>query len=116
MIVVDSSIAQIINTGITSLFQFLGLMCTGLLAYYTLKLNQKVDIAAKVGIDTHALVNSAMGAQLKLAATLSMRIAKLTNDPGDMNAALDAQRLYNDHVAKQKALDATNAAKDATKT
>lgn len=104
----DAVVIALINSIIT----LIGTMFTGILAYYTLKLNIKTenisiktDVLTKVSNDTHMLVNSAMGAQLRLASVLSDRIAALTKDPDDEKAADEAHRLYDEHMLKQKKVD-----------
>ena len=101
MISIDTNLSNVIVAGVTSLFTFLGLVATVFIGYLTAKLNKMES----VNKETHALVNSAMGSQLRLASALSSRIAKLTNDPDDIESAKDAERLYQEHVAKQAIAD-----------
>jgi branched-subunit amino acid transport protein len=65
----------------------------------------RLDEMAAVGIATHKLVNNAMAVQLELNAQLSHRVAKLTHDPADIEAALVAAKLLQEHMAKQAAVD-----------
>lgn len=65
----------------------------------------KLDGLAKVAKDTHTLVNSNMGVQLKLNAAVTMRLALLTKLPDDMQAAKLAEMMYKEHVAKQAVVD-----------
>lgn len=65
------------------------------------KLEELADIAAA----THVLVNSAMGAQLKLNAETSRFKADTTKNPIDIAAAELAEHTLADHVAKQRAVD-----------
>ena len=61
---------------------------------------------AKVGIDTHTLVNSNMGVQLKLAAGFARRLADITKSSDDEKAASLAELAYDEHVKKQAVVDA----------
>lgn len=54
----------------------------------------------------HTLVNSATGVQLKSNAILARRLADLTKDPADAQAATESERLYNEHQTKQATVDA----------
>lgn len=65
---------------------------------------QLKDIA-KTGEATHILVNSAMGAQLKLSAQTSRFKANTTKDPTDIAAAELAERLLQEHQEKQHRMD-----------
>lgn len=60
----------------------------------------RLDSIQKTGQLTHDLVNSASLVQLKLYAVAARRIADLTKDPADAEAATVAERLYHDHEAK----------------
>jgi hypothetical protein len=66
----------------------------------------KLAEIARVGVDTHTLVNSNMGVQLKLNAALSRRIADYTRNADDIAAADLAQLLYDEHLKKQAVVDA----------
>ncbi len=63
--------------------------------------------AAKVAKDTHTLVNSNMGLQLRAYATMARRLASL---PGatdvDRDVAYAAEKAVVDHEAKQAVVDA----------
>lgn len=63
------------------------------------------DALAKVAVDTHTLVNSNYGAQLKLGADLSEFKAATTKKPADIKAAKLARTLYDDHVINQEIVD-----------
>jgi len=76
----------------------------------TLATDEKLNGLANVAKATHTLVNSNMGAQLLLNATLARRLAILTKDLGDEKAAALAESLYRDHQTKQAAVDASAAA------
>jgi rRNA maturation endonuclease Nob1 len=67
---------------------------------------QQLSAIAKVGNDTHTLVNSNMGVQLKLNAALAKRISDMSGLTDDRKAAELAQMLYDEHVKKQAAVDA----------
>lgn len=53
----------------------------------------------------HDLVNKAHGEALRLAACSSERLARLTKEPADIEAAQEARQLYDDYVAKQSLAD-----------
>lgn len=57
----------------------------------------------------HTLVNANMGAQLKISAIALRRIADLTRNPGDISAAIVAEKLLYEHEAKQAMVDKQNA-------
>ncbi len=57
----------------------------------------------------HALANSAMAQQMKLAATLAQEIAILTGKPEDIRRAQILRTLFDDHMRKQHAADAAEA-------
>jgi len=66
----------------------------------------KVDKLALVAEATHTLVNSAMGNQLQISALLARRLSTITGESGDISAAVEAERLYDDHIRKQAVVDA----------
>jgi len=53
----------------------------------------------------HGLVNSNMGIQLKVSSIAIRRIAELTKDPVDSEAAIFAEKQYEDHMKRQKIVD-----------
>lgn len=57
----------------------------------------------------HILVNSKMGTQLRISASLSKRLARLTGAKEDMEAALEHERMAVDHEEKQTLADVTKA-------
>ena len=59
----------------------------------------------RMGAATHELVNSKMAAQLLLTKTALRRVADLTGDTADMEAADLAEELYGEHAAKQALVD-----------
>lgn len=63
------------------------------------------EIAAKVATDTHTLVNSNMGVQLKKAMMQSRRLAILEATPENQKEAAEDERLYGEHVARQAVVD-----------
>lgn len=65
----------------------------------------KINEIVKVGAITHSLVNSAMGVQLKINAVALKRLAELTNDPKDIEAADLAEIALQQHLEKQEVLD-----------
>jgi len=75
------------------------------LATNTAATTDKLQTLTVQGDAIHTLVNSNMGAQLKVAAVALRRIATMTKDPGDVGIALEAERLFADHVAKQAVVD-----------
>ena len=69
----------------------------------------KLDAIAQTADATHKLVNSATG-RLLMANVVALRaVLKLTTDPTDKAAAeaavLEAERLYDEHQAKQSLVD-----------
>jgi hypothetical protein len=67
--------------------------------------NEKLDKAQETADKTHTLVNSNMGAQLKMHASLCRRMAEKTHEPDDIAAANQAERLLAEHEGKQAAVD-----------
>lgn len=67
--------------------------------------SEKLDGIAKVGHETHVLVNSSMLAQLKISAIALRRIAVLTKEADDEAAAALAEKLLKEHEGKQKTID-----------
>ena len=65
----------------------------------------KQDVANALARDTHTLVNSQMGAQKKLLADVTAAKAAITKTPEDKQAAADAWKDWQDHVAKQNRVD-----------
>jgi hypothetical protein len=69
-------------------------------------------IAAQVAKDTHTLVNSNMGLQLRKSMLQSRRIADMSAASNastkveDARMADEDERIYNEHVAKQAVVDA----------
>jgi hypothetical protein len=53
----------------------------------------------------HTLVNSEHSVSLRLAANFAARIAKLTHDAGDIQAAEDTKRAADEHDQKQHSID-----------
>lgn len=72
----------------------------------TAVVDQKLDKIVEVASDTHILVNSSMGMQLKLNAATTKRLAELTGLDDDIKAADQAAKLYAAHVKKQAIVDA----------
>jgi hypothetical protein len=62
----------------------------------------------ETGQMTHALVNSAFGTQLKLHAVTARRLAEITKDPADVEAANAAEQLLMEHQQKQANADANS--------
>lgn len=103
--------AVIINIA-SSMIAAVGTMFMGYIAYLMARLDKKAAVAAievkevkttlattgsatevklneiaQVGVAVHTLVNSNMGAQLKLNAVVSRRLAEITKDKEDIEAA-----------------------------
>lgn len=76
------------------------------------KLNEllnKADASARTGDATHALVNSAMIRQLQLHAVMARRMAEITGEQADRDAAVAAEQAYEQQKMKQATLDAGGA-------
>lgn len=78
----------------------------------TLEVSTKKTDAALIGLarvakDTHTLVNSNMGIQLKLHAATSKRLALISKDPDDIAAAELAELLFQEHNKKQAIVDSS---------
>lgn len=101
-----------------AIIALVGVIFTGMMAYFTAKLNVKADIAeksrhktarglqniAKVTREINAQVHASMATQLKLGMELAKKVASYTNSPEDIIAAAKAEKLYNDHMAKTEDL------------
>lgn len=61
----------------------------------------------KVVKQVHTLVNSRMGAQLGFTATALRRIADMTKNKKDEEAATQAEKLLEEHTEKQAIVDAS---------
>lgn len=59
----------------------------------------------RMGIATHILVNSKTGMQLLATVRALEKVARLTQDPEDAHAVLQARQIYDDHQAKQQVVD-----------
>lgn len=68
-------------------------------------INRKVSKIVKTGDDVHTLVNSAMGAQLKLNAVSTQRLAMMTHSPVDVEAAALAEKALKEHQARQSVVN-----------
>lgn len=62
----------------------------------------------KVMDATHTLVNNAMAAQLRLNKAVTRRLANMTGDPIDIEAADVAEIAYDEHQKKQQVVDAVD--------
>jgi hypothetical protein len=67
---------------------------------------KKLDEMIQVVRDTHTLVNSAMGAQLRLHAITARAKADITKDRADIVAAETAERMLDHHNRQQAKVDA----------
>lgn len=115
---------------VNSSFALIGLIFTGMMAYFTAKLNVKADKAvvetkevkekleasesksdsilkniSNTSNDIHTLVNSNMGVQLKITMLLADRVANLTKEPLDYEAANVAHQAYDEHMKKQAVVE-----------
>jgi len=74
------------------------------------KAQMAAEIAAKVANDTHTLVNSNMGLQLRTNAALARRIASLpTATADDIAVAAAAEKALADHEHRQAIVDKRQA-------
>jgi hypothetical protein len=101
------------NTIILAFFSLLTTIATTAGGIYLVKIKMGQDASgkqltslSKVTNDTHTLVNSNMGIQLRLNTVALKRIAELTNDPKDVVAAELADTAYQEHLKKQALVDA----------
>lgn len=78
------------------------------LAVNEAKSDRKLAKIEATGEKTHTLVNSNMGAQLKLNAVATRRLADLTKDQDDINAANLAAKMLKEHEGRQAVVDATH--------
>jgi hypothetical protein len=67
--------------------------------------DKKLDAIASVADVTHSLVNSGMGAQLRLHATTARALANKTKARADLEVAETAERVLREHAAKQASAD-----------
>ncbi len=65
----------------------------------------KLEKNTEVTEATHVLVNNNFAVQLQAISVLSHRLAVLTRDPLDVEAADTADRLLAEHLAKQSVVD-----------
>lgn len=72
---------------------------TALLSYRIAILSKKADVAAAIGTATHTLVNGNTSGQLRLTAMLARRVAILSQDKSDFEAADLADDLLKEHLA-----------------
>lgn len=68
--------------------------------------DDKLNAIALVADKTHTLVNSNMGAQLRISAVALRRVADITKHPDDDAAANLAENVLKEHEAKQAVVDA----------
>jgi hypothetical protein len=93
------------NTIILAFFGLITSIATTLGGIYLVKLKSAGDVTGKVIRDTHTLVNSNMGIQLRLNSVALRRIASLTGLPDDAAAASLAESAYAEHLKKQALVD-----------
>lgn len=80
------------------------------------KTDRKLEAIAETGESTHRLVNSAMTLQLRLNKLTTQRLATLTQDPLDVEAAKLATQQLDEHEKKNALVDEKNeAAKTSAK-
>ena len=75
------------------------------LAETTAETTKQIAHLTVVGEATHTLVNSNMGAQLRISAVALRSLADITKKPRDVAIADEAERLLADHMAKQAVVD-----------
>lgn len=73
---------------------------TGRLASFASNANKLDDLKIITG-QIHALVNSAMAEQLRLNMVIAQRLASLTKEDGDIVAAAESLKKYDDYMAKE---------------
>ena len=95
----------IILATIAAVFGLLTTIATTVGGIYLIKIKAGQDGLVSVANDTHTLVNSKMGVQLKITYLTAMRIAQLTKSPDDIAAADVAKLAYEEHVEKQAIVD-----------
>jgi len=101
------------NTIILAFFSMLTTVATTIGGIYLVKIRTGQETLEKVTNDTHTLVNSNMGVQLKITALTSARVAQLTGHPDDIAAAEIAKLAYDEHAKKQAMVDRGDAAMQA---
>lgn len=99
------------NTVILAFFSMMTSLAGTWGAIYLVKIKGGQDVLTKVTNDTHTLVNSNMGVQLKLNSLTSARVAALTGHADDLAAAEIAKLAYDEHVKKQAIVDRGGAIK-----
>jgi hypothetical protein len=77
----------------------------------TSETSKALEDIAKVGHDTHTLVNNNMAVQLRLNKAVTERLAGLTKDPDDRAAADLAATVFAEHEAKQRQVDSETKAR-----
>jgi len=77
----------------------------GAMTYFMYKLQRQ-------GEAIHTLVNSNMGAQLRISAVALRNLANETKNADDAGRATEAERLLEDHISKQAVVDATVSKKE----
>lgn len=77
-----------------------------ILAQTTAVTEDKLTDLQQVSKDTHTLVNSNMGLQLRLHAMVTKRLAAITGNEADEAAAELAEHMLLEHEAKQAKVDA----------
>ncbi len=70
--------------------------------------NDKLDNLTELADKTHSLVNSAMGAQLRLHADTAKRLADETGEAEDIEAARLAEQALKDYLHRQNNADREN--------
>lgn len=71
--------------------------------------NQTGAALVKIANDTHTLVNNNMSIALEANYSVTRRLALLTKDPVDVDAAAEAKKKLDDHLKQQKVVDIRNA-------
>jgi len=95
------AVTDVVWTGIIG-----GVVALGL-GYMQMRTASKIDKIARVSESTHILVNSNMGIQLRINAVATRRLALMTGEKDDTEAANLAERLYLEHQTKQAIVDSS---------
>lgn len=80
-------------------------LITGLVAIAMAWIGYKLKVIEKTGAQTHALVNSNMGVQLKISEVALRRLAEITNHPSDISAWEASKEALSDHEDRQAVVD-----------
>jgi len=93
------------NTIILAFISLLTTIATTVGGIYLVKIQAGQVVIEQVTHDTHTLVNSNMGVQLKLNMLVTQRMANITHAQDDIAAAEIAKLAYEEHIKKQAIVD-----------